>query len=222
MGGYSVELVALDDANLAGDAAQRAREMIIDPAIMAVLGGFDGAAAQSAAAEYAAAGMPFVTLSSSDAAEHRSPPDGNGQRGGAARRAASPRRHLGARRLVMLSEAAAGADPLGDAFADAAQAGGAAVSRIPIDRWQLDFSNVITGVQAAAPDLVFFAGRAAEAGELLKQMARRRRQRRLPGRAGRRRRAPVADCRAGCPTSLLRLAGLPAVAGGGLRPEGEA
>ncbi len=40
--GYSVELAALDDANDPATAAQRAREMVVDPAVMAVLGGFDG------------------------------------------------------------------------------------------------------------------------------------------------------------------------------------
>ena len=167
-GGYSIEPVALDDANLPGTAAQRAREMIIDPAIMAVVGGFDGAATQSAAAEYATAGMPFVTLSSSDALSTALRLTATDSAAGQ-RAAQFATQTLGARRLVMLSEAAPGADSLGDAFAEAARAGGAAVSRIPITRWQLDFSNVITQVQTAAPDMVFFGGRAAEAGEFLRQ-----------------------------------------------------
>ena len=172
--GYSVELVALDDANQPQNAAQRAQEMIIDPAVMGVLGGFDGPAAAAAGAAHAGSGMPFVALSGDDTETA-----GEGQRSlrltaqdsDAGRLAGEfAAQTLAARRVAIVSDQAAGQDALGDAFAAAVQAGGAAVvDRTQIERWQLDFAGAIRQVSAAAPDLIFFAGRAAEAGEFLKQ-----------------------------------------------------
>jgi len=173
--GYSVELVALDDGNEADVAAQRAREMIIDPLVMAVLGGFDGPAALSAATEYEQAGMPFVALTGADVLTERGfgavfrligRDSEAGARGG---RFATV--SLGARRIAVVSEQVPYRDALTAAFVTAATAGGAAiVHRETIRRWQLDFADAIARIAASSPDLVFFAGRAAEAGELLKQM----------------------------------------------------
>lgn len=172
--GYSVELVALDDGNEPAMAAQRAREMIIDPAVMAVLGGFDDNAALAAVEEYRQAGMPFITLATSD---RLSSQPGTGpifrllaRQSDAGRRAgefASGTLH--ARRIAIVSDAESD-QGLGDGFASAALAGGAAiVMRVQIERWQLDFAETMRQVAVASPDAIFFAGRAAEAGEFLKQ-----------------------------------------------------
>ncbi len=170
VGGYSIELVALDDGNEPDMAAQRAREMIIDTAVMAIVGGFDNAAAQAAAAEYEHAGMAFVTLATGDALTgHSFRLVGSEKEAGwlAGRWAA---RDMHARRIAIVSDRTADS-ALTEQFTTAAQTGGAAVVyRGYSERWQLDFSVVTRDLASASPDLVFFAGRAAEAGELLKQI----------------------------------------------------
>jgi branched-chain amino acid transport system substrate-binding protein len=171
--GYSVELVALDDGNEPEMAAQRAREMIIDPAVMAVVGGFDGPAVVAAAAEYERAGMPFVALSGAEALSTGSSAFRLVGRESAAGATAGDVvvRALAVRRIAVVSDDAPGQAALVEAFAGAAQAGGAGiVARIQVARWQLDFAPALQQIAAVAPDAVFFAGRAAEAGELLKQM----------------------------------------------------
>ena len=169
--GYSVELVALDDGNAPDQAAQRAREMIIDPAVMAVLGGFDTTAAAAASALYAQDGMPFVTLATGDALGASALRlVGSEQEAGwlAGKRAALDTR---VKRIAIISDRTAGADVLTEQFAAVAQTGGAAIVYSGyIQRWQLDYTMVTRDLAVAAPDLVFFAGRAVEAGEMLKQM----------------------------------------------------
>jgi branched-chain amino acid transport system substrate-binding protein len=49
------------------------------------------------------------------------------------------------------------------------QGGGQVVYQAQIARWQLDFQAEIAALQQAAPELVFFAGRAAEGGVFLAQ-----------------------------------------------------
>lgn len=170
--GYRVELVALDDGNEPDMAAQRAREMIIDPAVVAVLGGFDGPAATAAAAEYRQAGMPFLAMTGSEALATG---------GGVLRMVAADAEvvhvaaryataTLQARRIAVIADETPGAQALAAAFTGAVQASGVAVVRLPITRWQLDFASTVGQLAATAPDLVFVAGRAAEAGELLRQM----------------------------------------------------
>ena len=169
--GYSVELVALDDGNAPDQAAQRAREMIIDPAVMAVLGGFDTTAAAAAGALYAQDGMPFVTFATGDAlGANALRLVGSEQEAGwlAGKRAALDK---SVKRIAVISDRTAGADVLTEQFAAVAPTGGAtSVYSGYIQRWQLDYTMVTRDVAIAAPDLVFFAGRAVEAGEILKQM----------------------------------------------------
>jgi len=169
--GYSVELAALDDANDAETAVQRARELMIDPAVMAVLGGFDGPAALAAARAYRQAGMPFVTLATSDALSGLAfrLSGWESEAGWQAGRYAL--RELAAQRIAVISERRQGSDTLTDAFVTVTQNGGARILyRASIDRWQLDFEAVVSAAAMVAPDVVFFAGRAAEAGELVRQM----------------------------------------------------
>lgn len=169
--GYSVELVALDDANQPRTAAQRAREMIIDPAVMAVIGGFDAAAATAAASEYAGAGLPFVILAPYSAEDKRSFHLSASASETGRRAAEFAQRSLGARRLAIVNDETVASAAAADAFAAAATADGTIiVSRRQIERWQLDFAVAVRDLAATAPDLVFFSGRALEAGEFVKQM----------------------------------------------------
>ena len=57
---YLVELVALNDLNEAETAAEQARKMAVDPAVLAVLGGFSAETAL-VAPEYEQLGLAFLT-----------------------------------------------------------------------------------------------------------------------------------------------------------------
>jgi len=171
--GYGVELVALDDRNEPATAAQRAREFIADPDVLGVLGHLDGPAAAAAASEYRQAGLACITLA---------PGDGSGgppvfrlfapDTAQAARAAAFATGPLGARRLAILSDAAS--RPLADLFSTQVRQGGAqVVHQAQVARWQLDFQAEIAALQQAAPELIFFAGRAAEGGVFLAQARER-------------------------------------------------
>jgi branched-chain amino acid transport system substrate-binding protein len=171
LAGYAVELVALDDANEPEAAAQRAREMIIDPAVVAVLGGFDGAAALAAAAEYEKAAMPFLSLASCDALNGRALRLVGWEKEAGWQAGKYATNNALARRIAVVSERSACGEALSDAFITAAQTSGATIAyRGYVQRWQLDFTTLVQSLAMVKPDLVFFAGRAAEAGEFLRQL----------------------------------------------------
>ncbi|NOZ05815.1 MAG: ABC transporter substrate-binding protein, partial [Chloroflexi bacterium] len=67
-GSFRVELVALDDHHdRTGQlAAQRAAELVADPAVVAVIGGFGDASALGAAPVLTTAGVPFIVAAASD------------------------------------------------------------------------------------------------------------------------------------------------------------
>lgn len=58
--GYSVELVALDDAGDPEQAVTQARKLALDPQVVAVVGHWLEATTQAAAPEYARAGLPIL------------------------------------------------------------------------------------------------------------------------------------------------------------------
>jgi len=62
--GHQVELVVLDDHLDPYWAVQRAREVVADPAVMAVVGCVSAATAEAARSVYSAAGLPLITPAS--------------------------------------------------------------------------------------------------------------------------------------------------------------
>jgi len=60
IGGYRVALVALDDGGDPEMARQVAQSLVIDPAVIAVIGHWEAETTQAAAPIYAAAGLPFL------------------------------------------------------------------------------------------------------------------------------------------------------------------
>lgn len=172
--GYSAELVSLDDANEAAAAARRAQVMTVDTDVMGVLGGFDNASARVSSAAFSAAQLPFVAVAGGE------PGIGAGQWSFrmaatdsdtgrlAGEFAAGP---LAAGRIAIISDAQTENSALAEAFKAAAEAGGAKiVQQTQIKQWQVDFADAVREVAAATPDVIFFSGRAAEAGEFIKQM----------------------------------------------------
>ena len=60
--GYRIELVALDDRGEPDRAITAARQLIIDPQVMAVIGNYRPATTERASAEYCTSGVPMVAI----------------------------------------------------------------------------------------------------------------------------------------------------------------
>jgi branched-chain amino acid transport system substrate-binding protein len=173
VGGYLVELAALDDRNEAAEAALQAQELAVDPAVLGAVGGLDNEPALAAAAEYHAAGLAFVAIGATarelNAAGYPEVfrlPARDEELGLAA--AGFAVNTLQAKRLATL------ADPFGLRLAAAFQsagktAGASVVYTGEVRRWQLDFGPEVDELKTRTPDVVFFAGRAAEGGPFLVQ-----------------------------------------------------
>jgi branched-chain amino acid transport system substrate-binding protein len=167
--GYMVELVALNDDSEPTIAAQRAREMAVDPDVLGVIGHFSNLTTLAALEEYRRAGLALVTSAAANAVTDGGYPNvyrlcaRNDRLGQEAARYAVT--ELGAERLVILR----GQDDLAEAFAlTAANLGATVVSDVRAD--QMDWS-----VQIAAqdPDLVFFTGDAVEGADVIIQARQR-------------------------------------------------
>lgn len=170
-GGYMLELVALDDRNDPVEAAQQARELAIDPDVLAAITGWDDEVALAAAPEYQRLGLPVIVaaVAAPGSAGAGSPilfrmaPGDD-----AVARAAVTflTRNLQARRVALVQDAAEAG--LARAIQSAAtQAGITVVPVGEVHRWQLDFGRLAADLASRHVDAVFFAGRVSEAGPLL-------------------------------------------------------
>jgi branched-chain amino acid transport system substrate-binding protein len=161
--GYMVELVALNDDNDPTVAAQRAREVAVDPDVVGVIGHFSSPTTLAALEEYQGAGLAVVTSAAANAVTDGGYPNvyricaRNDRLGQEAARYAVA--ELGAERLAILRVQ----EDLAEAFVlTAANLGARMVSDVGAD--QMDWS-----VQIAAqdPDLVFFTSDAVEGAGLV-------------------------------------------------------
>ena len=161
--GYMVELVALNDDNNPTVAAQRAREVAVDPDVVGVIGHFSSPTTLAALEEYQGAGLAVVTSAAANAVTDGGYPNvyricaRNDRLGQEAARYAVA--ELGAERLAILRVQ----EDLAEAFVlTAANLGAMVVSDVGAD--QMDWS-----VQIAAqdPDLVFFTSDAVEGAGLV-------------------------------------------------------
>ncbi len=164
--GYRVELVALNDDNEPALAAQRAREMAVDPDVVGVIGHFSSPTTLAALEEYRGAGLPLVTsAAAADAVTDGGHPhvyrlcarnDRLGQE--AARYAVAD---LGAERLAILP----GQQDLAQAFALTSANLGATV----VSDAGADLEDWAVQIVAQDPDLVFFPGDVVEGADLIVQ-----------------------------------------------------
>ncbi len=170
-GGYMLELVALDDRNDPMEAIQQARELAIDPDVLAAITGWDNEVA-AAAPEYRRLGLPVImagtstpgiTAAAGSLGIYWLSPDDEK----VAQAAVSLlNRGLQARRVALVQDPAEAG--LARAFeAAAVQSGTTVVPAGEVQRWQLDFARLAADLVARQPDAVFFAGRVSEAGPLL-------------------------------------------------------
>ena len=161
--GYMVELAALDDGNDPAQSLLQARKMIVDPAVMGVIGHFSDEVALAALDEYHRAGLALITPVASDAVTERSYPEVfrlNARNDLLGMKAASyVVEELGMYRLAVLR----GRDDLADAFARTAERLGATVV---LDA-DTDLTQYVSHFTSA--ELVFFSGGAVEGGEVIAQ-----------------------------------------------------
>jgi branched-chain amino acid transport system substrate-binding protein len=165
--GYMVELVALNDDNEPAVAAQRAREMAVDPDVVGVIGHFSSPTTLAALEEYRRAGLALVT----SAAAANAVTDGgypnvyrvcapNDRLGQEAVRYAVT--ELGAEQMAIILH---GQEDLAEAFAlTAADLEATVVSYVGAD--QVDW---LAQMVAQDPDLIFFTGDATEGADLIVQ-----------------------------------------------------
>jgi branched-chain amino acid transport system substrate-binding protein len=169
--GYRVELVALNDDNEPAVAAQRAREMTVDPDVVGVIGHFSDSTTLAALQEYQRAGLALVApAASANAVTDSGYPnvyrlcarnDLLGQE--AARYAVT---ELGAERLSILR----GQEDLAEAFAlTAANLGTTVVSDVDAADQVRGLLQIVT----QDPDLIFFTGGAMEGADLIVQARQR-------------------------------------------------
>ncbi len=163
VGGYMVELVALNDGNDPTEAALQAREMAVDPAVVGVVGHFSAEATMAALAGYRQAGLALVVPGDGGSVSSAYPDvfwlGADDERLGweAARYAVD---ELGATRVAVLR----GREGLATAFASAVAERGAAVV------WEGE-AGQLASLAEAEPRAIFFS---AEVGEAAEQMARLR------------------------------------------------
>lgn len=168
--GYMVELVALNDDNEPAVAAQRAREMAVDPGVVGVIGHFSSPTTLATLEEYWRAGLALVT----SAAAANAVTDGgysnvyrlcarNDQLGQEAARYAVT--ELGAERLAILRVQ----EDSAEAFALTAANLRASVV-LDVGAAQVDGSVQIADQD---PDLIFFTGDAVEGAALIVQARQR-------------------------------------------------
>ncbi len=167
VGGYMVELVALDDSNDPAQAPLQARKMIVDADVMGVIGHFSDEAALAALDEYRRAGLALITPVAADAVTEQGYPEvfrlyaRNDLLG---REAASyVVEELGMRRLAVLR----GRDDLADAFIQTAEQLGATVVLDADTNVTFHASRFTSALKAASPELVFFSGGEVEGAELI-------------------------------------------------------
>ncbi len=171
VGGYMVELVAVDDRNDPAEAARQARELTLYDDMVGVIGHHDDACTLAAIPEYQRAGMPLVApwlVAEGDFP--LTPSHGEGEPGGLVFRLAAPASVLSrqlasatsARRLAVLTDDS----PAGHDLATGVGTDRTVIfQRVP--RGERDFALVARQVAEARPDAVFYGGHATEAALLL-------------------------------------------------------
>lgn len=165
--GYLIEVVALNDNQDAAVAAQRAREMVVDPDIMGVIGHFGSQTTLAALPVYRQAGLALV-VPGATAVEVASKDYSQTFRLGAdcsllgASAAHYAVRERGAMRLAVIR----GEEDLVSSFVDMAEEYGAVI----VADLDTDDQALLTSLAKTRPEIIFFGGGALDAGELLPRL----------------------------------------------------
>jgi branched-chain amino acid transport system substrate-binding protein len=166
VGGYQVELVALDDGGDPAAAAQQVRELAVDRDVLGVVGHFAQETTLAAAPEYARQGLALVAPGVGTGGAFRLGPSDRLLGRAAAHYAAES---LAAQRLAVLRGHPG--RPGEDVWSDLARAFEATVQELG---GTIVLDEVIEGIEWAShlvdvsPDLVFLASDAIEGGEAIR------------------------------------------------------
>jgi branched-chain amino acid transport system substrate-binding protein len=179
--GYLVELVALNDDQDPASAAQCARELVVDPDVVAVIGHYGEETTLAALPVYREAGLALMVPGTTAGAVTGS---GNDQ----TYRLVAQSVALGeaAARYAVLSEGAmriavfGGTEELSQAFVSAARDAGAEV----LVHEERDREALLMALDAEDPDILFFGGEGLEGAELLLELRQRGQDLRLLGGNG--------------------------------------
>jgi branched-chain amino acid transport system substrate-binding protein len=179
--GYLVELVALNDDHDPDSAAQSARELAVDPDVMAVIGHYGEETTLAALPVYQENGLALVVPGTTAGAVTTSGYDQT-------YRLVADNETIGeaAARYVVLSQGATrvavlgGAEDLVQAFENAASDAGAEVF---VHQGQ-DREALLAALDREDPDLLFFGGEGLEGAELLLALRERGQDLRLVGGNG--------------------------------------
>ncbi|MBU0492404.1 MAG: branched-chain amino acid ABC transporter substrate-binding protein [Chloroflexi bacterium] len=163
VGGYMVELVAVDDRNDPAEATRQARELTLYDDLLGVIGHGDDDCTLAAVPAYRSAGLPLVTpWLVTD------PPDAGD---GLVWRLSANTHTLGRqlaqsvwpRRLVVVTDDS----PAGQRFADSFMGDRVMFYQGQVHQGQRDFTAAAQGVAAGQPDAILYGGRATEGALLL-------------------------------------------------------
>ena len=174
IGGRWVELVALDDQNSPDVAAHRAREMVLDPAVLGVAGHLSSDTALAAAAGYREAGLAAITLGGS--AEElgltfpellRMAPD---DEVAASRALQIISQHIPLRRIAVVYDRSPGHSAAAKAFLDVANRLNLETrAKTGVERDQRDFASFFSALFPNPPELLIFVGDQFQAASFVAQ-----------------------------------------------------
>ncbi len=176
--GYTIELLALDDARNPAQAVSAAKRLAADPDVLAVIGHLNSSCTKPASAIYHEARMLHVSPVSSNPDISRQGFDTfyricptDDLQGPAA--AGFAMKKLGAKKIFVLDDLTTYGRGLSNEFEQSAKKMGAEIlGHEGITQGEKDFSPVLTKIKGLQPDLIFFAGMYPEGALLIQQRAK--------------------------------------------------
>lgn len=175
IGGHRVELVVADDAADPAKAIIVAEKLVMDRAVLGVVGPMNSSTVAAALPSFERAGLVIISQSATnpDLTErgykvmHRVCPRDDAQGPAAARFIVD---ELKARRVYIIDDKSTYGQGLADQVASALKKAGVQVERGQITAADKDFSALLTRAKAAAPDLIYLAlPNPAQGASLIKQ-----------------------------------------------------
>lgn len=175
VGGQWVELVALDDQNNREVAARRARELVLDPDIMGVIGHLSSDTALGAAPVYREAGLVAITLGATATELALSYPEilrmAPDDALSATRALQTIAGRVKVRRIAVLHDASAGHSAAAEAFlAEAKRRKLDVAAVVQVEKVQRDFAPFLQALSSNPPQLLVFVGDQFQAAAFARQV----------------------------------------------------
>jgi ABC-type branched-subunit amino acid transport system substrate-binding protein len=172
--GYTVELVPFDDQAKPEVGSANAKNIVSDPEILCVVGHLNSGVALASLPDYKNASLPMVSPANTNpniteggydvAFRVVGRDDVQGTVG-----EAFAREELGIKSVYIIHDTTAYGQGVAEFFRQAAEKNGVEVLGFEGTEEQSDFSAILTPIQAANPDLIYFGGLYPQAGPLFRQ-----------------------------------------------------